>query len=285
MNAIISRLHISSRAAAFHLGVSVAIALLAIALIFLVWYPGALASMQGVSRLVLILIGVDVVLGPLITLIVFNPAKKHLWFDLMVIASLQTAALLYGLQAISAGRPAYVVYNVDRYSVVPEKDVDLGSLERARVRGDAGISWFGPRTVAARLPRDLEARNKLMFSAVSGGPDLAQLPEWYVPVEEEKEQMRGRLRPMEELRKLNELDEAAWSDLLAQFGKPADQLGYFPMDANARDGAMIVDRATLDPLGIRLLQPKWGGEPRAVESGTGAEQPKVPPADRSRGLS
>ena len=42
----------------------------AMAVIFLLWYPGALAGAQGVSRLVLIMIGVDVVIGPLITLIV-----------------------------------------------------------------------------------------------------------------------------------------------------------------------------------------------------------------------
>lgn len=255
-----------------HLSISFAVALFAMALIFLFWYPGVLAEMQGVNQLVLILIGVDVVLGPLITLIVFNPAKKHLWFDLMVIAAVQTAALLYGMHAIFGGRPAYVVYNVDRYSVIPVQDVDRASLARAVARGQTGISWFGPHTVAAQIPKDPKAASELMFSAVAGGADLAQLPEWYVPLEADHEQMRQRLRPMDELRKVNELDEASWKSLLREFGKSESELGYFPVDANARDGAMIVDRASLAPLGIRLLQPKWGGGVKPAKE----EQPTRP---------
>ena len=46
--------------------------------------------------LILLMIGVDVVIGPLLTLIVFDPKKKHLKFDLVVIAALQLAALAYG---------------------------------------------------------------------------------------------------------------------------------------------------------------------------------------------
>lgn len=240
--------------------------------VFHLWYPGALSDLQGVDRLLLIMIGVDVVLGPLITLIVFEPGKKGLGFDLMVIASLQTTALLYGMGTIFNGRPAYVVYNVDRYSVIAVQDVDRDSLEKARARGEPGISWFGPRTTAAQLPKDPEARDALLFSSVSGGADLAQLPEWYVPLAAEHESMRERIRPLDELQRINELDATAWNALLKDFGKPEAELGYFPVDANERDGAMIVDRSTLAPLGLRLLTPAWGAPIKPA-----TEEPPEPP--------
>ena len=106
------------RASAVHLGISTVIALAALTLIYLVWYPQSLAETQGVSRLALVLIGVDVTIGPLITLIIFNRAKKSLRFDLAVVACLQVAALIYGMHSIFIARPAIIAFNVDRFDVV-----------------------------------------------------------------------------------------------------------------------------------------------------------------------
>jgi len=40
---------------------------------------------------------------------------------------------------------------------------------------------FGPEWVAAKLPEDIAERNALIFQAIEGGPDLAQLPRYYLP--------------------------------------------------------------------------------------------------------
>lgn len=255
MNSIASRLRLSAQPALIHLGISASVAMLAMAVIFGLWYPGALAGAQGVSRLVLILIAVDVVIGPLITLIVYVPGKKSLRFDLAVIAAMQTTALLYGLQAIHGGRPAYVVFNVDRFDVVAVKDVVPDSLQRAP--DGLGLNRWRPRWVAARLPADPEARTDLMFSAAGGGADLPQLPEYFVPPEAERAAMLRRLRPLRELRALNELDDAAWQTLLDDFGRSESALGYLPMVANAQDGAVILDAQTGEVLGLRLLTPSF----------------------------
>ncbi|WP_420464694.1 TfpX/TfpZ family type IV pilin accessory protein [Panacagrimonas sp.] len=258
MNAIAQRLRISFRPALIHLGISALIAMLAMLVIFQVWYPAPLSDLQGVDRLVLIMIGVDVVIGPLITLIVYNPAKKSLRFDLGVIAMLQTLALLYGLQAIYDGRPAYVVFSVDRFEVVPVQDVNQDSL--GRTAAEFQPSFWRPATVAARMPDDPEKRSDVLFSSISGGADLAQLPEYYVALDAERAAMLARLRPMEELRKLNELDDAAWAALLASFGKqtPTElELGYLPVSGNVKDGAMILDAQTGEVLGMRLLIPSY----------------------------
>ena len=70
--------------------------------------PEPLFTATGGNDLVMILVAVDVVLGPLITLIVFNPAKP-LQADRAststVIAVLQLAALAYGIGVIAMARP------------------------------------------------------------------------------------------------------------------------------------------------------------------------------------
>lgn len=247
------------RAGGIHLAISALVALAAMGLIFLVWYPGVLARAQGVNFLVLILIGVDVALGPMLTTIIFNPAKpwRLLRFDLSVIGLVQLAALVYGVHAIAAGRPVFVVFNIDVFDAVAAGELDPRSLARAQERGNADISWFGPRIVAARLPTDPEASQKLLFSSISGGPDLQHSPEWYLPYAEDKETVLAKMRPLAELRKLNDLSAEDWEKLIAELGGDESGLGYLPMRAKAKDGAVIVDAKTAEILGIRLLQPKW----------------------------
>jgi hypothetical protein len=154
------------RAGAIHISFSALIALCAIAVIFFVWYPGELASAQGVSLLVLVLIGVDVALGPLLTTLLYKPGKSGLRFDLFMIALLQTLALLYGMRAIYSGRPAYLVFNVDRFDVVPVQSVDEESL--ARAAAEFRTSFWMPLWVAARMPTDPQERTAILFSSLSG---------------------------------------------------------------------------------------------------------------------
>lgn len=265
-NSIKANLRVRFRAGLLHLGISALVALLALCLIFGLWYPGVFAEAQGVSRLVLILICVDVIIGPLITTIVYAPGKKSLRFDLAVVAALQTVALLYGMQAIYGGRPAYLVFNVDRFDLVPIQDVGEDSIRRAAP--EFRPSFFGPRTVSARLPMNREARNALLFSAVSGGPDLPQLPEYFVPLEAESAAMLAHLRPLEELQGANDLDATAWRAVLDSIGHEKEALGYLPMVGNAKDGVVLLDRTTAHIVDIRLLSPKWTRKVAPTPAGT-----------------
>lgn len=245
------------KAGAVHIGISFVVALAATALIFLIWYPAPLSEAQGVSRMVLVLLGVDVCIGPLITCIIFDRAKKSLRMDLAIVAGLQLAALLYGLHAIFIARPVILAFNVDRFDVVTALDVDRESLERARQKGKRGLPWWRPRVVAALLPNDPEARHRILFSAAGGGADLPQLPEWYAPYEQAAEHVARRVRPLSDLRDTNHMDAATWAAFLRSLGRPEADIGYLPMRAKVKDGVVIVDRKTSAIIRIDLLTPRW----------------------------
>jgi hypothetical protein len=66
------------KAAAIHLSISIVIAVPVGALLYFVWFPSPYFTATGASKLILLLMGVDVCIGPLLTLLVVNrhkPAK------------------------------------------------------------------------------------------------------------------------------------------------------------------------------------------------------------------
>ncbi|MDM4772803.1 TfpX/TfpZ family type IV pilin accessory protein [Solimonas sp. SE-A11] len=249
------------RAGLVHLALSLLVAVLVILIIFRVWYPGALAELQGVSHILLIMLAVDVCLGPLLTVIAFNPRKslRELRVDLGLIGAVQIAALVFGVSTIAQGRPTYLVFNIDRFSLVSPVDLDSRGLEIATHRaGVGGLSWLGPRTVSARLPADPKAREEILFSALNGGGDLAQRPEWYLPYEDERETALKKLRPIAELKKANGLTEPQWRALLDGLGEDPARIGYLPLMAyNKREGVVFIDRRTAEIVSTAALLPVW----------------------------
>lgn len=189
-----------------HLSLSAVIAVLALLLVFGLWYPAPLHAAVGVTHIFLLLLLIDVILGPLLTLLVYKVGKKTLALDLAVIAVLQLSALGYGLWTVAEGRPAWLVLNTDRFDLVRVLDVDERKLARA-LPEYRSPSWFGPRWVAAVPPSDNAERNELIFEAVQGGSDLPQRPELYQPLVDSSEALHARLHALPELQRFNAIEQ------------------------------------------------------------------------------
>jgi len=112
------------QAFASHLGLSFLIFVLLVAIISLAWYPGDQIYFGGIQG-IKIVAAIDLVLGPLLTLIIFNPLKKSLPFDLSVIALIQIAALIYGVTSIYGERPLVNLIMPDGLRVIPAKEFKL----------------------------------------------------------------------------------------------------------------------------------------------------------------
>jgi hypothetical protein len=98
-----------------------------------------------------LVVSVDVVLGPLITFAVFDRAKprRELRRDLVVVGLLQLAGLLYGLWTVHLARPVHMVFEIDRFRVVHQIDIPL-ELEEKRPAGIDVAPWGGPTLIATR---------------------------------------------------------------------------------------------------------------------------------------
>jgi hypothetical protein len=242
------------QASALHLALSAAIAALVVTLMLVVWYPQQYFAAMGGDTLIMILIGVDVVVGPLITLIIFDPKKKHLRFDLAVIAALQLAALTYGVSVVFEARPVYNVFVVDRFEVIAANAVDVESLAKAGAQFRS-LPLTGPRIIAARQPDDAKRLADIALSALDGGPDLANLADLYVPYAQFRQDAAKVARPLADLAKRQPQEAAAIRAFVAASGRAEDAVGFLPMKARNRDMAVILDNKSGEFLGILPVHP------------------------------
>jgi hypothetical protein len=243
------------KASLIHLGISAAIGVTVVALMLLVWYPQPYFEAMGGDALILLLIGVDVVIGPLITLIVFDPKKKHLKFDLSVIAALQLAALTYGCNVMFVARPVYNVFVVDRFETVAANQVDTESLSKVTDGEFKTLPVTGPKVIAARQPDDATRKSEIIMQALNGGPDLANLADLYIPYAQARQGAAKAARPLAELARRQPGDAASIRALVAGSGRAEDAVGILPMKARNRDMTVVVDLKTGDVVGILPVYP------------------------------
>ncbi len=231
------------KAAAIHLSINALIALLAALLIFGVWYPRPYSQVAGADELIVLLLSVDLVLGPLLTLVVFKAGKWGLKFDLAAIALLQAGAFIYGLHVVAAARPSFIVANVDRFSLVAANDIDSGDYAKATRADFRSAPWTGPRLIGAQLPASIQERNRLAFAG-PGGKDIDVLPRYYVDYDVVAKDLLQRAKPLADLYK--EKPEArpliqAWLD---RHARASDTIRYVPLTARRGTLTVLLDAAT-----------------------------------------
>lgn len=234
-------------AALIHLLICALVALAVLGMMWFVWYPAPYFHAMGGDKLILLVLGIDVVLGPLVTAIVFDRNKKSLKFDLSTIALIQLLALAYGMHVMFVARPVYNVFSVGRFDVVAANEIDPRLLARAKQSEYKSVPLFGPRLVAARMPESAELRREIMFSSLAG-MDLQHYPECYLPIEQVAAEMLAASRSVDELIKKHPGSRTELEQVAAKSDVPLNMLRYVPMRARSADVVMVLN-ATGAPLG------------------------------------
>lgn len=250
-------MRVSNRFQAFaiHLAVSLLIALICGALVFLVWYPSPLHLATGVTAIFLILLGVDVVIGPVITLAIYNVKKKELRRDLAVVFVLQLCALAYGLHTVFVARPVYLVYAVDRFDLVYANDLSDEKLSKVTDARYKSLPWTRPQIVAAKRPDDAALRSDIMMSAALGGDDVPQLPQLYVPFESERALVKSRMKPLDALKDFNRDRGADVDRVIQKYRDVPGGVGFVPVRGKVQDLTAILGREAGDLLEVVDLSP------------------------------
>lgn len=185
MKLSLPRANLRSRAKAslLHFSASLVVALLAATLVFGLWYRWPYRLISGGQELFVLLVSVDIVLGPLLTFAVFDTAKgrRHLTRDLTAIVILQLAALVYGLHTVYEARPVALVFEVDRFRVITAYDVHRPELPEA-LEQYRRLPLTGPWILGTRKVRDGRENTDALVLGFKG-IDIGQRPLFWQPYE------------------------------------------------------------------------------------------------------
>ena len=246
-----------SRTRAFltHLAFSAVIVAITCAVNFFVWYPHPYFQAGGAWHALRVLIGVDVVIGPMLTLIVFKAGKKGLKFDLAFIAIVQLAAFIYGVSVLYSHRPYFSVFAVDRFVLVAQDEVDARELAGAGNR--VGSKPFvGPLQIVARRPTDEAGMQRLLDETLfQGKPDIDRRPEFWWPYAEHAAEVAAKARPIASIRGKGPEIAALVDGLPARLGVPESRLGVLPLLVGDHPYSVVIDKATALPLEVFDVDP------------------------------
>ena len=237
------------KAAGIHLGISLALAAMAALLVFLVWYPYPYSQISGGRSLFLLIVTVDVVMGPLLTLAIFNLAKprKELRRDLMVIAVLQLAALAYGMWTVAIARPVHLVYEIDRFRVVHAIDVEpvLLSLAPPDLQH---LPLMGPTLISVREFKSSKESFDATMAALQG-VSIGARPDLWQSYALAKPQILATIKPLSELKtrlaaSVEDIDSALKA--AGASARPVASVGYIPMMGRSSVWTVLLDSKTTE---------------------------------------
>ncbi|WNO09634.1 hypothetical protein [Teredinibacter sp. KSP-S5-2] len=120
----------------YHLFLSLFFFLVIFSTMYIFWFPGALFQASGGWEGIKIIAAVDIVLGPAITLIVYNTRKpqKELIRDLFIILVIQLSCLAYGVHVVHQSRPIAAVLVFDTFYTFKKQDYLDQGISQEKVK-------------------------------------------------------------------------------------------------------------------------------------------------------
>lgn len=187
-----------------HLFLSVLVGGLTAILVFGIWFPAPFRELSGGVALFALMLIVDVICGPVLSLLLLHPSKtrRALAVDIGLIALIQLSALGYGVYTLSHARPLAMVFEVDRFRVISYADIaDGGSWELP--------AWVQPwgflgdiRVLGVREPRSGEEKLKSIEASLQG-VEPSQRPEWWQDYALSAKRVRERAKSLQVLQDMN----------------------------------------------------------------------------------
>ena len=168
------------RAASIHLGLCGILYVVLLYPILFHWYPQPYFATDGGWQGLALITGVDLVLGPLLTLIVFKPGKPGLRRDLTLIGILQTVAIIWGTWIVYDQRIVMVAYADGIYYTLTQEQLNNvgGKAVRVAEQGET-IPPYG----YIRIPTEPTERRKFIIQkSLRESTPLLYLSDRYEPL-------------------------------------------------------------------------------------------------------
>jgi hypothetical protein len=239
------------KALALHLAGSASALTLTLGLLYLGWYHWPGWYLADLPTVLAIMVGVDVVLGPLLTFIVAEPtkARRVLARDVGVIVLVQLVAFGYGVTTLWHGRPLYYAFSVNCLSVVQAQDIEHDSADASAKNSLLAPHWYSlPRWIWAPLPNNAEEADKIVQSAIQGGFDVTARPTYYKPWASGAADLRSQLKRVDDIKFFSLKEKKLLNARMIEMGLTPDRADAIPLTGRKRPLLVV-----FDPSNLRLL--------------------------------
>jgi hypothetical protein len=237
-----------------HLLSSAAVLTLILGGLYLGWYRWPGWYLTDVTRVVLVMVCVDVVLGPALTLIVANQKKsrRELTRDIGIIVAVQLCALTYGSAQLWSGRPLYYAFSENVLQLVQAYDIDADEAKLGREQNPTlAPHWYSlPRWIWAPLPQDEETREKIIAAAVSGGDDITSMPQYFKRWEDGVTVLRSQLKKVDDVLYFTKNEKKKLKEKIKAAGLPDDQLNAISLTGRSDPLLAVFDPASLKMVAV-----------------------------------
>jgi len=242
-----------SRAALTHLWPTLLLlAILATVTLFF-WYPYPFRQFGDSGKFALLLILTAAFIGPALTFLVYKKGKRGLLLDLCVISLVQIAALSWGAFSLYQNRPYFMVFTVDRFEVLSQRDVDLSWIKDPRFLEKPTA---GPILLYANMPADPAAYQQLLKEVMfEGKPDLQFRPEFWSLYTERQQAVLQKSLPLNDLRQARPESTVEIDTLVQDHDRNIDQLRFVPALPRTGQFAVILDAQNGDVIDTLVVDP------------------------------
>ena len=245
-------MHFRLKAFSLHLLSSATVLTLVLGCLYFGWYRWPGWYLTDVTRVVVVMICVDVVLGPTLTLIIANQRKsrRELTRDIGIIVAVQLCALTYGSVSLWNGRPLYYAFSVNELQVVQAYDINADEAQLGR-KQNPGLAphWYSlPRWIWAPLPEDPDEAKKIVGSAVFGGDDVTSMPKYFKRWEDGTAALRKELKKVDDVAYFSKTEKQTLKDKMKAAGMADDRLNALPL--TGRGHPLL---AVFDPGSLRII--------------------------------
>lgn len=230
---------------------SMGVASLAALLVFGLWYPYPYRDISGGRDLFMLVVVVDVILGPLITLAVFDRRKPwaELRRDLFVVVILQMSALGYGLWTVAMARPVHLVFEFDRFRITHAIEVPPEMLQHTPV-GVTALPYTGPTLLGLRPFLNEKERMDDTIAALQG-LTLSFRPDLWQSYDASRRDVLRVAKPISQLKERFPDQITTIDAVLASKGEEAiTSAQYVPLAGRLHFWTVLVDGRNGDILGF-----------------------------------
>lgn len=233
------------RASSIHFLLSLLVGVSLFLCFWFVWYPSPMLMAIGGHEIFILVVGIDIVLGPLLTLVVFKANKKNLKFDLSIIAIMQLSALVYGVETLLVGRPVFIAALGSEFEVVQAVSISEVNLNKNKT----GLPFWGPKLVGTSDPVSLV--DKIMAEDLPKvGAGRGHMPQLHIPYKDMKDVILKNSQDVSNLFKTDLDKKQKIQQWLINHNQLEENIKFQPIRIGASKFPIIINATTAEVIGI-----------------------------------